>query len=191
MKPRYNLERIKSEWTVESLLQSFSIDLGRFKKCKCPLPECASVSPRKAASFSYQLDTWYCHRCRQGGDVIRFVELMRGLSFREACAFLAGDHEEAPERDQGSRDRARQKLTYLQSAERFYQFYRDLEQCDFDEELRILRIQTKNGELDEIDLKLKEERIREDGMRSLESLLTLEHWVLFDIRHGTPLPRRT
>lgn len=188
MRPLYDLDRIKSEWTIESLLQSMAIDLGRHKKSRCPLPECADVDPKKAASFSYQLDTWYCHRCRQGGDVVRLVMLLRGDGFREACAFLAGDLDEAPERSVSERRRARAKMSYLQRAIAHYQFYRDLEECDFQEELRILRIQRKNRELDEIDCVLKEERIREDGLRSLEHLLTLEHWVLFDIRHGRALP---
>src|SRR5215469_14187368 len=34
---------------------------------------------------------FYCHGCGRGGDLIRFVELLRHLSFRESVTYL---HEE-------------------------------------------------------------------------------------------------
>lgn len=33
-------------------------------------------------------NVFYCHGCRQGGDLIRFVQLSRGLSFRQSLATL-------------------------------------------------------------------------------------------------------
>ena len=33
-------------------------------------------------------DVFYCHGCGQGGDLIRFVQLSRGLSFRQSLASL-------------------------------------------------------------------------------------------------------
>ena len=38
------------------------------------------VNPRK--------NLFYCHGCGQGGDVIRFIELSRHLSFRQSLAYL-------------------------------------------------------------------------------------------------------
>ena len=31
---------------------------------------------------------FYCHGCGRGGDLIRFVELSQGLSFRQSVAYL-------------------------------------------------------------------------------------------------------
>ena len=42
-------------------------------------------------------NVFYCHGCGQGGDLIRFVQLSRGLSFRQSLASL--DSEIAPEAD--------------------------------------------------------------------------------------------
>ena len=42
-------------------------------------------------------NVFYCHGCGQGGDLIRFVQLSRGLSFRQSLASL--DPEIAPEAD--------------------------------------------------------------------------------------------
>src|SRR5712691_6413574 len=38
------------------------------------------VNPRK--------NLFYCHGCGQGGDLIRFVQLSRHLSFRQSLAYL-------------------------------------------------------------------------------------------------------
>jgi DNA primase len=42
-------------------------------------------------------NVFYCHGCGQGGDLIRFIELWRGLSFRQSLACI--DHAIAPEAD--------------------------------------------------------------------------------------------
>jgi len=50
----------------------------------CPLHE------ETHASFyvNAQKNLFYCHGCTRGGDLIRFVELSRHLSFRESVAYL-------------------------------------------------------------------------------------------------------
>ncbi len=55
-------------------------------------------------------DVFYCHGCGQGGDLIRFVQLSRGLSFRQSLASL--DPEIAPEADSS---------VVLEEAAAFYQ----------------------------------------------------------------------
>jgi len=45
-------------------------------------------------------DVFYCHGCGQGGDLIRFVQLSRRLSFHQSLASL--DPEIAPEADSGA-----------------------------------------------------------------------------------------
>jgi DNA primase len=61
-------------------------------------------------------DVFYCHGCGQGGDLIRFVQLSRGLSFRQSLARL--DPEIAPEADSN---------VVLEQAAAFYQ--QQLDHC--------------------------------------------------------------
>lgn len=68
-------------------------------------------------------NVFYCHGCGQGGDLIRFVQLSRGLSFRQSMAQF--DLEIAPEADssavlelaatfyQHQLDRCREAMCYL------------------------------------------------------------------------------
>lgn len=55
-------------------------------------------------------DVFYCHGCGKGGDIIHFLQLSRGLTFREALASL--DPQAAPEADSS---------TLLAQAAAFYQ----------------------------------------------------------------------
>src|ERR1700686_50964 len=50
----------------------------------CPL------HPETRPSFyvNARKNLFYCHGCERGGDLIRFVELSRHLSFRESLAYL-------------------------------------------------------------------------------------------------------
>ncbi len=40
---------------------------------------------------------WYCFMCCDGGDVVKFVERIRGVTFPEAVAILAGQPEGSEE----------------------------------------------------------------------------------------------
>jgi len=59
----------------------------------CPLHE----ESRPSFYVNTRKDVFYCHGCGQGGDLIRFVQLSRGLSFRQSLACL--DPEITPEAD--------------------------------------------------------------------------------------------
>jgi DNA primase len=59
----------------------------------CPLHE----ETRPSFYVNTRKNVFYCHGCGQGGDLIRFVQLSRGLSFRQSLASL--DPEIAPETD--------------------------------------------------------------------------------------------
>ena len=50
----------------------------------CPLHE----ESRPSFYVNTRKNVFYCHGCGQGGDLIRFVELSRGVSFRESLACL-------------------------------------------------------------------------------------------------------
>ena len=57
---------------------------------------------------------FYCHGCGRGGDLIRFVELFRHLSFRQSVAHL--------EQELAAEMRARSVSELLAQAAAFYQF---------------------------------------------------------------------
>lgn len=50
----------------------------------CPLHE----ESRPSFYVNTRKNVFYCHGCGQGGDLIRFVELSRGVSFRQSLACL-------------------------------------------------------------------------------------------------------
>lgn len=37
-------------------------------------------------------NTWFCFSCREGGDTIKFIELVKGMSFIEAVNYLADNY---------------------------------------------------------------------------------------------------
>ena len=50
----------------------------------CPLHE----ETRPSFYVNTRKNVFYCHGCGQGGDLIRFVQLSRHLSFRQSLAYL-------------------------------------------------------------------------------------------------------
>src|SRR6201997_3407346 len=50
----------------------------------CPLHQ----ETRPSFYVNARKNLFYCHGCGQGGDLIRFVELSRHLSFRQSLAYL-------------------------------------------------------------------------------------------------------
>jgi len=56
----------------------------------CPLHE----ETRSSFYVNTRKDVFYCHGCGQGGDLIRFIQLSRRLSFRQSLAYL--DPQTAP-----------------------------------------------------------------------------------------------
>ena len=59
----------------------------------CPLHD----ETRPSFYVNTRKDVFYCHGCGQGGDLIRFVQLSRRLSFRQSLACL--DPQTSPEAD--------------------------------------------------------------------------------------------
>src|SRR6266478_6482057 len=51
----------------------------------CPL----HLETRPSFYVNARKNLFYCHGCGQGGDLLRFVQLSRHLSFRESLAYLA------------------------------------------------------------------------------------------------------
>ena len=78
----------------------------------CPLHE----ETRPSFYVNTRKDVFYCHGCGQGGDLIRFVQLRRGLTFRQSLATL--DPGIAPEANSSA---------VLEEAATFYQ--QQLDRC--------------------------------------------------------------
>jgi hypothetical protein len=78
----------------------------------CPLHE----ESRPSFYVNTRKDVFYCHGCGRGGDLIRFVQLSRGLSFRQSLACL--DPEITSEADSSA---------VLEEAAAFYQ--QQLDRC--------------------------------------------------------------
>jgi DNA primase len=72
----------------------------------CPLHD----ETRPSFYVNTRKDVFYCHGCGQGGDLIRFVQLSRRLSFRQSLACL--DSQTTPEAD---------SVAVLEQAAVFYQ----------------------------------------------------------------------
>lgn len=58
----------------------------------CPLHE----ETQPSFYVNARKNLFYCHGCGQGGDVIRFVELSRHLSFRETLSYLEQQQSASP-----------------------------------------------------------------------------------------------
>ena len=86
----------------------------------CPLHE----ESRPSFYVNTRKDVFYCHGCGRGGDLIRFVQLSRGLSFRQSLACLdlevtseadsSAVLEEAAEFYQQQLDHSPDAISYLQ-----------------------------------------------------------------------------
>jgi DNA primase len=76
----------------------------------CPLHE----ETQPSFYVNTRKDVFYCHGCGQGGDLIRFIQLSRHLSFRQSLVCL--DPQPTPEADSAA---------VLEQAAAFYQDQRD------------------------------------------------------------------
>ena len=65
------------------------IDTNKGNNPVCPL--CYSgtkVNMTSAFKVYRKTNSWFCFSCSQGGDVIRLVEKVCNVSFRDACEYL-------------------------------------------------------------------------------------------------------
>jgi DNA primase len=69
----------QQKWTAQPTRPSSSEFVGL-----CPLHQ----ETRPSFYVNADKDLFYCHGCGQGGDLIRFVQLSRHLSFRQSLAYL-------------------------------------------------------------------------------------------------------
>src|ERR1700686_2480397 len=83
---------------LEQLKQRLPL-LDYLRQCKCTprrtgtqseLVGLCPLRPETTPSFyvNARKNLFYCHGCGRGGDLIRFVQLSLGLSFRQSLAYL-------------------------------------------------------------------------------------------------------
>lgn len=76
---------VKEKVSLVDYLEKSGVILRR-GKAKCPFHN------EKTASFTAQGHLWYCFGCGKGGDVITFVELRDGISFKDALEKLKQEY---------------------------------------------------------------------------------------------------
>ena len=90
--PEEEIERLKSEVSLERLVTGFGIELKRHGADLlglCPFHDDRAPS----LVISPQKNLWHClGACQTGGSVIDWVMKTRGVSFRYAVELLRGDH---------------------------------------------------------------------------------------------------
>ena len=109
-----DVEQLKQRWPLLDYLQQQNwaarpVGYDSEFVGLCPLHQ----ETRPSFYVNARKNLFYCHGCGQGGDLIRFVELSRHLSFRQSLAYL--EQQSAPPVD--SVDSA----TVLNEAAAFYQ----------------------------------------------------------------------
>ena len=87
-----DLERLKQRLPLLEYLQRHNWTARRAGAAQefvglCPLHR----ESRPSFYVNACKNLFYCHGCHRGGDLIRFVELSRNLSFRESLACLQQD----------------------------------------------------------------------------------------------------
>ena len=84
-----DLERLKQRLPLLEYLQRHNWTPHRATAAQefvglCPLHQ----ETRPSFYVNARKNLFYCHGCGRGGDVIRFIELFRNLSFRQSVAYL-------------------------------------------------------------------------------------------------------
>lgn len=83
------LEEIKSTYTMQEIIDKYGMKPNRAGFCHCPFHR-----GDRTASLKIYKDSFYCFGCGKHGDVVDFVQLMDGLSFKEAFVSLGGTYED-------------------------------------------------------------------------------------------------
>ena len=87
---RVDVEALKEAHPVQEVLAAYGVELRR--QGRAAVGRCPFHADHGRPNLHVWADTasWFCFRCCVGGDVLRFVELAEGLSFREAVQHLTG-----------------------------------------------------------------------------------------------------
>ena len=94
--PEYDVDRLKAlpiRVVIEREIGKEFIKRGSKLFTNCPF----HIDPGPSLSIDEDENVWFCHGggCGMGGDVIRFIELKRGVDFQEACKYLVEHYDNA------------------------------------------------------------------------------------------------
>ena len=81
------VEEVKRRYPMQEILARYGIELNRAGFCRCPFHPGDNTASLKV----YPNNSWYCFGCGKAGDNIKFVQLIDGLSFKDACEWIAGE----------------------------------------------------------------------------------------------------
>lgn len=98
-------DQIKERADLASIVSKHTklVKASRGYKACCPLPGHKEKTP--SFNLNPTTNTYYCFGCNRGGDVFTFLEIMEGLSFKEALEELAAQyHIEIPKYNKGPID---------------------------------------------------------------------------------------
>jgi len=86
--PDYDIDKLRQLLIAEVIGRETGnafVRRGQVPFTLCPLHDDKNPS----LSIKEDSNEWFCHACNVGGDVIRFIELHKGLEFQEACKHLS------------------------------------------------------------------------------------------------------
>jgi DNA primase len=90
MPARVDTEALRREHPIDVVVDAYGIELRRVGAAlvgRCPFHQDLG---RPNLHVYRRSGRWICYRCVEHGDVIRFVQQMENLTFREAAARLGG-----------------------------------------------------------------------------------------------------
>ncbi|MDR0924916.1 MAG: DNA primase [Hungatella sp.] len=82
------VEEIKATYSMKDIVVQYGFQPNRRGFISCPFHE----GDRQASLKVYDRD-FHCHACGANGDIFSFVQLMEGISFKEAFQVLGGTYE--------------------------------------------------------------------------------------------------
>lgn len=89
--PGIDFAEVKRQASCELLLRHLGWRpvgrrMGQQLRGPCPL----HGSRASSRSLAVNGPSWYCHRCQEGGDVLRLAMALRGCNVSEAAGYLCG-----------------------------------------------------------------------------------------------------
>lgn len=89
--PRINFKSYRQPKYLEAVHREYArearVYIGRYARGACPLCTPA-VKASRCFSWSFEKCSFYCHACKQKGDALELVKLLRRCSVIEAAKWL-------------------------------------------------------------------------------------------------------